>query len=603
MTRQLGEDWAIRGANFKFINAGYPIHAAVEAAMTLAAEHAIDAASIESVHVGMPENAMRVVDGRRHAQHLPAGHVERCPGPGRLSLRQSPFPAVLSDPAFARLRARVTLGVDPGLNRDQPNGRGSNVTIITANGLSVSRRVDYPRGHSRRGGVAWSDLSGKWHDLLPEYDVDRMLALAQRLEDIDDVNELSGAFKAGTHRATDMRSFQHITPPLRLFHGPDSLEQLGRELDRVKSRRAVIFCGSSLARAGSPLDLVRSAMGDRCAGIFTGVRAHSPVPDVQAAAQELKRLEADAVVAVGGGSAIVTARAASILAAENGDPGSLCTSQDESGKLKSPKLLAPKLPQLIIPTTPTTAMVKAGSAVFDPVTGERLALFDPKTRAQSIFIHPDLASSAPRELAVSASLDTFALAIEGLTSRSGDPISDALLMHALRLLALRLRSLHDDAQLRGELMLAAVLCGQGTDHTGAGIATVLGHAIGARYEADNGVIKAIVLPSALRFNADASKPGLQKVATSLGLHGSASEPPVGTVVNAVETMFSELGIPRRLRDVGRSSRRVVRHSRERRWVTGSCAAILARCGRRRNWRRFWKRPGSVPGETPVSLRT
>ena len=57
-------------------------------------------------------------------------------------------------------------------------------------------------------------------------------------------------------------------------------------------------------------------------------------------------------------------------------------------KLHSPKLLAPKLPQFIVPTTPTTAMVKAGSAVFDPATGERLALFDPKTRAHAIFIDP-----------------------------------------------------------------------------------------------------------------------------------------------------------------------------------------------------------------------
>jgi 2-methylcitrate dehydratase PrpD len=194
-TRQLGEDWAILGANFKFINAGYPIHAAVEAATTLVTDHKIGVDTIESVHVGMPEAAMRVVDGRdMHnicMQDILSAAVVR----GGLSLRESPFPAVLSDPAFARLRARVTLGVDPGLNRDQPHGRGSNVTIATVNGSKVSLRVDYPRGHSRRGAVAWSDLSGKWHDLLPRYDVDRMLALAQRLDDLDDVNELSSAFE------------------------------------------------------------------------------------------------------------------------------------------------------------------------------------------------------------------------------------------------------------------------------------------------------------------------------------------------------------------------------------------------------------------------
>jgi alcohol dehydrogenase class IV len=124
-------------------------------------------------------------------------------------------------------------------------------------------------------------------------------------------------------------------------------------------------------------------------------------------------------------------------------------------------------------------------------------------------------------------------------------------MHALRLLAprLRARALHDDVQVRGELMLAAVLCGQGTDHTGAGIATVLGHAIGARYEADNGVVKAIVFPPTLRFNADAAKSGLEKIATSFGLPGSDGEPPVTRVIASIEAIFSELGIPRRLRDV------------------------------------------------------
>jgi alcohol dehydrogenase class IV len=348
-----------------------------------------------------------------------------------------------------------------------------------------------------------------------------------------------------------MRSFQHITPPLRLFHGADSLGQIGRELDRLKSRRAVIFCGSSLGREGSPLDLIRSALGERCAGVFTGVRAHSPLPAVEAAAQELKRLEADAVVAVGGGSAIVTARAASILAAERGHARNLCTSQDEKGELRSPKLNAPKLPQLIVPTTPTTAAVKAGSAIFDPVAGKRLALFDPKTRVHAIFIHPELIKSAPRELVVSAGLNTFAMAIEGLMSRSGDPISDALLVHALRLLALHLPSpaLDEDLAARGQLLLAAVMCGQGTDYTGAGLTIPLGHALSARFDVHNGLTNAILLPFALRFNADAAQPGLQKLAASLGLLGADGER-LAMVIDAIENLFTELGIPRRLRDVG-----------------------------------------------------
>lgn len=348
----------------------------------------------------------------------------------------------------------------------------------------------------------------------------------------------------------DMPSFQHAVPALRLYHGPNSLTHLGRELDRSGSKRAVIFCGDWLEKQGTLLDLVRGAMGDRCAGVFSGVLAHSPVASVEAAAAQLKAVDADAAIALGGGSAIVTARAASILAAEGKPARALCTTQDASGALRSPKLVAPKIPQLLVPTTPTTAMVKAGSAVFDPATNERLALFDPKTRTSAVFIHPQLIASAPRELVVSSSLNTFAMAIEGLTSRSGDPMADAQLMHALRLIAQHLAQPErlDDARVRGELLLAAVLCGQGTDHTAAGITTVLGHAIGARFHTENGLANAIVLPHVLRFNGDAAQAGLEKVAAALGQPGTGKET-VALTGQAVKSIFSALGIPSRLRDV------------------------------------------------------
>jgi acyl-CoA synthetase (AMP-forming)/AMP-acid ligase II/alcohol dehydrogenase class IV len=356
--------------------------------------------------------------------------------------------------------------------------------------------------------------------------------------------------------ATAMQSFQHVTPPLRIFQGADCLRFLGRELERLNSRRAVIVCGASIAREGARegtlLDLARSAMGERCVGVFSGVRAHSPAPAVMEAAEELRRLEADAVVAVGGGSAIVTARAASILLAEKGDLASLSTAMDEHGSLRSPKLAAMKLPQLIIPTTPTTAMVKAGSAVLDPESGVRRALFDPKTRAQSLFIHPDFVRSAPRALVLGSGLNSFAMAVEGLTSLAGDPLADALLMHAVRLMMAHLArpALEGDAAARGELVLAAVLCGQGTDFTGAGITTALGHIIGSRHHVENGIVNAIMLPHALRFSAEVIQPGLAKVATALGLTPRGDTLLIENVIEAVERFCGALDVPRRLRDVG-----------------------------------------------------
>jgi alcohol dehydrogenase len=349
-----------------------------------------------------------------------------------------------------------------------------------------------------------------------------------------------------------MRSFQHVTPPLRLFHGSDSLAQLGKELDRVKATRAVIFCGGTLAREGTLVGRVQQALGARFAGAFTEVRAHSPIPSVEAAAQELRRLGADAAVAIGGGSAIVTARAASILAAEEKPVRELCTVQDGKGGLISPRLVAPKIPQFVIPTTPSSAGVKAGSAVFDPADGERRALFDPKTRAQAIFVDPGMLASASRTLVANAGVNSLATAVEGLMSRTGNPMADAPLMHAVRLFGRHLADAErlGDPEVRGELMLAALLCGQGTDHTGAGITTVLGHAIGARHHIDNGIVNAIVMPHVLAFNADAAPAGLGKVAAALGASTGDGAEQLAAVIAHVRKIATACSMPSRLRDVG-----------------------------------------------------
>ncbi|MBB3221609.1 MmgE/PrpD family protein [Pseudoduganella umbonata] len=193
-TRGLGDRYAIMGANFKFLNCGYPIHAAVEAALALIAKHAIDTGEIVSVDVGMPTDTMKVVDNRAMHNICLQDMLSAALVRGGLGLRESPFPAVLSDPAYIRLRPLVTLRGDADLDHYQPNGRGATVAISTRSRPTVSMRIDHPRGHSLRGEVSWHDLAAKWRDGLPECDVDRMLEAAQGLEDLDDVGTLLDAF-------------------------------------------------------------------------------------------------------------------------------------------------------------------------------------------------------------------------------------------------------------------------------------------------------------------------------------------------------------------------------------------------------------------------
>jgi alcohol dehydrogenase class IV len=344
-------------------------------------------------------------------------------------------------------------------------------------------------------------------------------------------------------------SFRHVTPASRTVCGPSAVEAVAAEADRAGSARIVVVCGRSIAREGAILDRVATALGSRLAAVFDRVEEHSPIPAVQTARETLADADADGVLTVGGGSAIVTARAASILLAEQRDVRDLCTTRGEDGRLNSPRLAAPKLPQWIVPTTPTTAMAKAGSAVRDPETGDRLALFDPKTRATAVFIDPAACATAPFAVAVGAALSAFAMAIEGLAGPI-DPLAEAQLAYAVSTFVNLLPRLHADSDddVRVGLAVAALLAGQGSDFAAGGVAQALSHAAGPLSSTSNGHVHAVLLGEVLTWGAASSFEGIDRVARALGI-----EPDPAAISEAVRDLLWVLSLPDRLRDMGISA--------------------------------------------------
>ena len=276
----------------------------------------------------------------------------------------------------------------------------------------------------------------------------------------------------------------------------------------------------------------------------------SPLATVEEGVEQLRRLDADAVIALGGGSAVVSARAATVLNGEGKPAHDLGTVFNPGRPPVSPMLVKPKLPQFVVPTTPTTAYAMCGAAVVVP-GGRRLSLVDPKARAQAIFLQPQLFAATPNRLVIDASMDAFAQSIQGLESQRRDPLADASLLHGVRLIRRSLGAQADPSSenARGDLMLAAQLIGEGTDHTGAGATSALGHAIGARFAVGNGAAKAIVLPHTLRFNAPVTRGCLNDVADALGL----ANRPEGDVSEAISAtcreFFNSLAVPSRLREL------------------------------------------------------
>ena len=202
-------------------------------------------------------------------------------------------------------------------------------------------------------------------------------------------------------------------------------------------------------------------------------------------------------------------------------------------------------------------------------------MFDPKTRARAIVIAPAFVATAPAELVQSAALNAMANAVEALESPACDPFSEALLMQALRLIGQGLaQDLAADAAVRERLVVAALLCGRGTEQGGTGVASVLAHAIGKRTHVANGIVNAIVLPYTMRFNAPVTEARSGAVLEALAAVPTARSGQ--TSAARVEALLHSLTVPRARCTRSAWRRRISGRSPRPRCRTGRSAATPAR---------------------------
>ena len=180
---------------------------------------------------------------------------------------------------------------------------------------------------------------------------------------------------------------------MRVHAGPRALSNLSDEVDRLGAKRVFVVCGHFVARFTSLLDTVGAALGERLAGVFDEAETGSPLPSVEKGVAQVAKAGADLILAVGGGSAVVTARAIIILLAEKGSAHDLATKYPAGQPPVSPRLMEPKLPNILVLTTPTTAATRAGTAVIDPARSSG-------TAKQCLPPRPSFASAPPHPVTV-----------------------------------------------------------------------------------------------------------------------------------------------------------------------------------------------------------
>ena len=354
--------------------------------------------------------------------------------------------------------------------------------------------------------------------------------------------------------------FRSVSYPVRIHGGTGVLSRLGEEVDRARGKRAFVVCGQTVARRTGLPDRVKAALGDRFAGMFDGVQAGSPLPSVELGVAAASDAGADAIIALGGGSAVVTARAIVILLAEGGRAHDHSTKYPPGQPPVSPRLMQPKIPNIVVLTTPTTAATRAGTAVIDPETGHRLEMFDPKTRPSALFWDTDALLTAPPSLCLSAGASCLSGVVGALQSeRLPNPLAESDLLQSLRLMREylpRVASGKPDGQARLNLCAAAYLSNRASDSgpsgRGLGVVGALAHSLDTRYpECSHGAAYSILTAPGMRFNAESNASGQARLASILGVATNGSDRQDSeSAARWVEETYAGLGMPSRLRDVG-----------------------------------------------------
>jgi alcohol dehydrogenase class IV len=338
--------------------------------------------------------------------------------------------------------------------------------------------------------------------------------------------------------------FQFQSTP-RLVFGENSLGQLADEVKRLGGSRALI--------AGDPnlTDVVRRAAADLASqGVSTQVYlgvGPEPSPDMAETAAEMCRAnDCDVVIGLGGGSALDTAKAASVLASSGGRVA------DYLGLDKVP---APGLPKVMIPTTAGTGAEATFTAVFtDRKAGWKGGMNSRFLYPETAILDPKLTYSVPADVTAFTGLDALTHAVEAYLGRAANPLTDLYAEKAVELITthiVRAATEPTDTEARRWMLLGSYLAGMALAGAGVGAVHALAYPLGAMFDVPHGKANSVLLPHVLAFNLPDCTPRLVRLGRlmNLPLRPGADEVQAQDTIRAIAQLVSDLGVPKTLREL------------------------------------------------------
>ena len=329
--------------------------------------------------------------------------------------------------------------------------------------------------------------------------------------------------------------------PTRALFGRGIAGQAARHVQALGARSVLLITDPGVRAAGltGPVQRDLEAAGIAVT-VFDQVEPNPRDTDCLAGADLARAGGHAAMVAVGGGSAIDTAKCVALLVANGGHP----RDWEDFGALRHDPL-----PVIALPTTAGTGSEVSPSAVItDTARKKKMNLFDTRNCPRVALVDPDLTLSCPAPVTAASGLDALSHAVDALHCLLATPASDALALEGARLVSLYLRrAYHDPADIEARCGMAqgSLTAGLAVGLTDVAGAHALAEAMGGLYGHPHGFCCAVSMPPIMEYNLPACTAKYARLAASLGTAapGADEETQARAAIAAIRQLNADLDVP------------------------------------------------------------
>lgn len=335
------------------------------------------------------------------------------------------------------------------------------------------------------------------------------------------------------------------------YFGRGAIQEIAAEVKKRGFKKAFVCSGPTIYKHGVTGKVLEVLDKAGCGyEVYTNIKENPTIENVKGGVEAYKASGADFIVAVGGGSPMDTSKAVGII-----------INNPEFADVRSLEGVAPTknpcVPIIAVPTTAgTAAEVTINYVITDVENRRKFVCVDTHDIPVIAVVDPDMMASMPKGLTAATGMDALTHAIEGYITRGAWEMTDMMHIKAIELIASSLRgAVENTEEGRDGMALGQYIAGMGFSNVGLGIVHSMAHALGAVYDTPHGVANAILLPTIMEFNADATGAKYREIARAMGVAGvdeMSQEEYRKAAVEAVRKLASDVGIPADLKEIAKA---------------------------------------------------